>query len=103
VAPADPAERAREVMRETGFAWVSVIDDGDLRGWVDDEALRGADRVADAPTRKFSAYVTSGNSLRQALDSIVSSRTNVAVVVSQGQRYLGVLTLARLSEEIVSV
>jgi len=39
-------------------------------------------------------------SLRQALDSIVTSSTNVAVVVSEGQRYLGILTIDRLSREI---
>ena len=103
VSPTDAAEQAREVMRETGFAWVSVIEDGELLGWIDEEALRGAERVADVTARKFSAYVHADDSLRQALDSIVSSRTNVALVVSEGQRYLGILTLERLSKEIVSV
>ena len=103
VTPSDPADAARRVMRETGFAWVSVIADGELLGWVDDDALRGGDRVGDASPRKFGAYVTADGSLRQALDSIVSSSTNVAVVVSEGQRYLGILTLERISKEIVSV
>jgi osmoprotectant transport system ATP-binding protein len=103
VSPSDPAEKARDVMRETGFAWVSVIEDGELLGWIDEEALRGADQVADTTARKFSAYVTADDSLRQALDSIVTSRTNVALVVSEGQRYRGILTLERISKEIVSV
>jgi len=103
VSPSDPAEAARNLMRETGFAWVSVIEDGELLGWIDEEALEGAKRVADATPRKFGAYVTQDDSLRQALDSIVTSRTNVAVVVSEGQRYLGILTLERISKEIVSV
>jgi osmoprotectant transport system ATP-binding protein len=103
VAPSDPAESARRTMQETGYAWVSVVDDGELLGWVDEEALRGAERVGDATTRRFSAYVKAGDSLRQALDSIVTSRTNVALVVSEGQRYLGILTLERISKEIVSV
>jgi osmoprotectant transport system ATP-binding protein len=102
VAPSDQAEAARNVMRETGFAWVSVIEDGELLGWVDEEALGGAERVGQATPRKFSAYVTQDDSLRQALDAIVTSRTNVAVVVSEGQRYAGILTLARISKEIVS-
>jgi osmoprotectant transport system ATP-binding protein len=103
VSPSDPTEAARNLMRETGFAWVSVIEDGELLGWIDEEALKGAERVADATPRKFGAYVTQEDSLRQALDSIVTSRTNVAVVVSEGQRYLGILTLERISKEIVSV
>lgn len=103
VSPADSADIARNLMRETGFAWVSMIEDGELLGWVDEEALRGAERVGDATPRKFSAYVTANDSLRQALDAIVTSRTNVAVVVSEGQSYLGILTLGRISKEIVSV
>ncbi|MGH2691307.1 MAG: ABC transporter ATP-binding protein [Actinomycetota bacterium] len=103
VSPSDSAEAARDLMRDSGFAWVSVIEEGELLGWVDEEALRGAERVADASPRRFSAYVTAEDSLRQALDAIVTSRTNVAVVVSEGQRYLGILTLGRISKEIVSV
>ena len=102
VSPSDTSEAARGVMRETGFAWLSVIDDGELLGWVDEEALRGSQRVGDATARKFSAYVTADDSLRQVLDSIVSSRTNVAVVVDEGQRYRGILTLERISKEIIS-
>ena len=103
VSPSDPAETAQGLMRDTGFAWVSVIEDGELLGWVDADALREAGRVGDAAAKKFSAYVRVDDSLRQALDSIVTSRTNVAVVVSEGQRYLGILTLERISQEIVSV
>jgi CBS domain containing-hemolysin-like protein len=40
------------------------------------------------------------DSLRQALDSIVTSSTNVAVVVDADGHYLGILTLDRLSREI---
>jgi osmoprotectant transport system ATP-binding protein len=103
VSPADRAEAARTMMTETGFGWVSVIEDGELLGWIDQEALEGAERVAEATPRRFGAYVTQDDSLRQALDSIVTTRTNVAVVVSEGQRYLGILTLERISKEIVSV
>jgi CBS domain containing-hemolysin-like protein len=40
--------------------------------------------------------------LRQALDSIVTSRTHVAVVAEEAQRFAGILTLERISQEIVS-
>src|ERR671919_8727 len=85
-----------------GFGWVSVLEDGELLGWVDEAMLEGKARVSDATPRRFSAYVTAEDSLRQALDSIVTSRTNVAVVVTEGQRYRGILTLERVSREIVS-
>jgi osmoprotectant transport system ATP-binding protein len=102
VSSSSSAEEALKVMDTSGFEWVSVVDDGELRGWVDRAALQGADRVGDAEARKFSAYVTKDSTLRKALDSIVTSRTNVAVVASEGQRYLGILTIERISREIVS-
>ena len=93
---------ARRAMEKFDFDWTSVVDDGDLRGWVDESALDGCRRVGDAEPRPFSAYVTLDSTLRQALDSIVTSRTQVAVVASEGQRYRGILTLGRISEEITT-
>jgi Mg2+/Co2+ transporter CorB len=63
--------------------------------------LEGVTGVGEASPRKFSAYVTEQNSLRQALDSIVTSRTQVAVVVTEGQRYKGILTVEGISKEII--
>jgi osmoprotectant transport system ATP-binding protein len=97
-----PVEEALRVIDSRGLGWASVVDDGELRGWADTEALKGVRTVGEARIRPFSAYVTQQDSLRQALDSIVTSRTQVAVVASEGQRYLGILTLARISEEITS-
>jgi osmoprotectant transport system ATP-binding protein len=102
ISPGDDPELARNVIRELGVGWASVIEDGELLGWVDEGMLEGTSRVADATPRRFSAYVSADDSLRQALDSIVTSRTNVAVVVTEGQRYRGILTLERVSREIVS-
>ena len=95
-------EDARREIERFGFGWSSVVDEGELRGWVDSEMLNSASRVGDVAPRPFSAYVTKDSSLRQALDSIVTSRTGVAVVASEGQRYAGILTLERISKEIVS-
>ena len=79
---------------------------GKLLGLEEVEELAGAWRrvsvVGEAEPRPFSAYVTSNSTLRQALDAIVTSRTRVAVVASEGQRYAGILTLERISKEIVS-
>jgi osmoprotectant transport system ATP-binding protein len=102
VSPGDPVDRARKVMGEFDLDWASVLDDGRLLGWVDERALEGKDTVGEAEPRRFSAYVTDDDSLRQALDSIVTSRTRVAVVVTEDRRYRGILTLERVSREIVS-
>ena len=85
-----------------GFGWVSVVDDGELLGWIDHHALEGCATAGEATPTRFSAYVTARDSLRQALDSIVTSRTAVAVVVTEGQHYRGILSLERVSKEILA-
>jgi osmoprotectant transport system ATP-binding protein len=100
LAPSDPPDGARRLMQETGFAWTAVVDDREILGWVDASMLDGVSTVGQASPRKFSAYVTADDSLRQALDSIVTSRTNVAVVADAEGRYLGILTLDGISREI---
>jgi osmoprotectant transport system ATP-binding protein len=102
VASSASVEEARSVVGRFGLGWTAVVDEGQLRGWVDLGALDGHSSVKDVSPRPFSAYVTEDSSLREALDSIVTSRTNVAVVLGDGQEYLGVLTVERISKEIVS-
>jgi osmoprotectant transport system ATP-binding protein len=102
VSSSTSADDARKVIEEFGQDWTAVVDDGDLRGWVDSAALEGTETVGEARVRKFSAYVTARNTLRNALDSIVTSRTQVAVVVDKEERYRGILTLERVSQEIIS-
>jgi osmoprotectant transport system ATP-binding protein len=102
VAPAASTQEARRAMEKFDYDWTAVVDDGDLLGWVDADALQGKESVSEAKVRKFSAYVTARSTLRQALDSIVTSRTQVAVVVDEDERYRGILTLERVSREIIS-
>jgi osmoprotectant transport system ATP-binding protein len=101
VSPGTRTDEALEVMTNFDLGWVSVVEEGELLGWVDAEALSGTSTVGEAQPRPFSAYVTKESTLRQVLDSIVTSRTRVAVVAEQGQRYAGILTLERISKEIV--
>jgi osmoprotectant transport system ATP-binding protein len=102
VDPAATAADARAEMARFGFDWASVVDEGELLGWIDAAALDGAQSVSEATPRPFSAYVTNDSSLRHALDSIATSRTRVAVVVSEGQTYRGILSLERVTKEIAS-
>ena len=102
VSSGSSADDARRAMEKFDHDWVSIVDDGELKGWIDAASLEGHDRAGDATARPFAAYVTETSTLREVLDSIVTSRTQVAVVVSEGQRYRGVLSLARISKEIVA-
>jgi osmoprotectant transport system ATP-binding protein len=102
VAPDASVDDARRAMERFGTDWASVVDDTTLLGWVDSSMLQGGSRVNEAKPRPFSAYVTNDSTLRHALDSIVTSRTQVAVVAVEGQRYAGILSLERISREIVS-
>jgi osmoprotectant transport system ATP-binding protein len=100
VGPDASAAEAEQEMARHGLDWTSVVERGGLLGWVDRSMLGGPGPIGRAGPRPFSAYVTVQDSLRQALDSIVTSSTNVAVVVDADGHYLGILTLDRLSREI---
>jgi osmoprotectant transport system ATP-binding protein len=94
-ADATPAE-AKEVMARYGFDWVGVRDGDHLEGWVWADDLDGRDRVGDAPTERFRAWVKPDTVLREALDLIVDSQTRVAVVLD-GDRYVGMLTIEEIA------
>ena len=102
VTPGASTEEALRAMEKFDLGWCSVVDGGELKGWIDREDLDGVASVAQAHPKPFSAYVTQNSTLRQALDSIVTSRTQVAVVATEGQRYAGILSLERISKEIVA-
>jgi osmoprotectant transport system ATP-binding protein len=102
VQPSDPVATALAAMDRFRLDWTAVVDDGRLLGWVDRRMVEGGTTVGDARPRPFSAAVTMDSSLREALDAIVTSRTNVAVVTGEDHRYLGILTVERVSQEIVS-
>jgi osmoprotectant transport system ATP-binding protein len=102
VKPSSAAEEARRAIESFGLDWAAVVDQGELRGWVGLAELEGKRTVGEIKPRKFSAYVRADSSLRQALDSIVTSRTQVAVVVDEEERYRGILTLERVSQEIIA-
>ena len=95
------SEDALRTMERLDFHWAAVVDDGELKGWVDIPSIKRVKTVSEVKPRPFSAYVTGKSTLREALDAIVTSRTHVAVVAIEGQRYKGILTLGRISREIV--
>ncbi len=92
---------AREVMAGYGVDWFAVTGaDSTMLGWVAAADLDGRDRVGDLELRPFHDRLTRHASLRDALDAVVGSHTRVAAVF-EGDRYLGMVTLDRISQEIV--
>jgi osmoprotectant transport system ATP-binding protein len=101
VTPGDGPEAAERAAQAFGADWVVVgDDDGKLLGWtfVRDVAEHGG--VAGAELRPFRLKVHATDSLRAALNAMVESQNGVAVRVSDGDRYEGLLTQELLSEEI---
>ncbi len=92
---------ARRVAAEAGEDWIGIRDGADLRGWAWVSDLDGLEHAGDVETRRFRVAVGPDSTLREALDALVRSRTGVAVVLGEGQTYLGMITLARLNREIV--
>ena len=103
VAPDEDGKRAVSVAEAYGSDWVVVVVvDGDRRllGWAHAGEAAERGRVGDAEIRPFQLQVQAGDSLRAALNAMVQSRTGVAVRVSDGDRYEGIVTLELLSREI---
>jgi osmoprotectant transport system ATP-binding protein len=95
VAPDDPGRRALTAAEAFG-------SDGDRRllGWVDAAQAAERARVGDAEVRPFLLQVDANDSLRAALNAMVQSHTGVAVRVSDGNRYEGLITQELLTKEI---
>ena len=87
-------------MAREGVNWVAIVRDGQLRGWVWESELEPGRKIGELAAHPFLVRVSADNTLREALDAIVTSRNQVAVVYD-GDRYAGMLTLDRISENLV--
>ena len=99
VSSTDDGARATSVAQGAGTDWVVVVDDGILQGWVPVDEVSGT--VGNASPRPFATTVNATDSLRAALDAMITSQTGVAVRLSEGRRYEGILTPELLSGEII--
>jgi osmoprotectant transport system ATP-binding protein len=95
-----PPSEALAIMAAKAVDWIGVRDGDRLLGWAWGDDLGGLTRVGDARLQSFRAHVTPTTSLREALDGIVNSRTRVAVVLDDRERYQGMITIDALSEGI---
>ena len=98
VAPTADRSEVESVMKEHNVEWVGVGEPGRLDGWVWGADVEGT--VSDLQPRPFAARLTADQSLREALDSVVSSHTGVAVIFD-GDSYLGMLSIEQLSRHLI--
>ncbi len=94
----DSADRARTVMDEHHVEWIGVCRDQRLLGWMWGRDLDGT--VPDTDLRPFRAVVRPDTTLRTALDGIIGSLTNVAVVEDVDGRYRGMVRVEEISEGV---
>jgi len=88
---------ARAAMERYGVDWFGILDRGELLGWAWATELTG--RVADVTPRSFVARVGIDDSLREALDTVITSHTRIAAVFD-GPRYAGMITVESISREL---
>jgi osmoprotectant transport system ATP-binding protein len=98
VAPTAARADVDRVMKEHGVDWVGIGTDATLHGWVWGRDV--TDAAGEADPKPFSVWLTPEHSLREALDSVVSSHTGVAVVF-EGDSYLGMLSIEQISRHLV--
>lgn len=90
------ATTALTTMEHERTSWVAVVADGQLCGWVGRgavETLGAAGTIGDLTLERFVARVTPATPLREALDVIVTSRSRVAAVVDDDDRFHGMITI----------
>lgn len=90
---------ATAVMMDHAVDWVGLVDGRTLLGWVPAEEV-GERPLPELEPRPFLVTLRPDDSMRQALDAVVTSRTRVAVVLGDGGEYLGMLDIDRVAEEI---
>ena len=79
-----------------------MLDQGRVRGWITAAALDGRERVDEVEATPFAVTVRPTDSLRHALDALVSSPTQVVIVVDADDRYLGLLDVARIGKGLAT-
>ncbi|WP_406297347.1 betaine/proline/choline family ABC transporter ATP-binding protein [Embleya sp. NBC_00888] len=93
----EPMSQALAKLRAADSRWAVVLDDdGNLHGWVDDRVVDGT--VRDR-ARRMEAWVPVRASLKQAFGEMLQHDAGWIAVVD-GDRFVGVLTPARLHEAL---
>ncbi|MER0245734.1 betaine/proline/choline family ABC transporter ATP-binding protein [Streptomyces sp. HSW2009] len=97
----DPLPKAAARLTAEGARWAVVLDDRDnLHGWiVADAASAAASGTVGEHARRMEAWLPVGSSLKQAFSTMLQHDAGW-IAVLDGDRFLGVLTPARLHEAL---
>ena len=93
-------EEARAVMARYDIDWAAIGDGAAVEGWFTAADLQGHETLDHVKVQDFQTKISPKNSLREALDAVITSRTAIAVVFD-GDKYLGIATVDEISREVV--
>ncbi len=97
----DTVDDARAALAAHGTRWLGLIDgSGDFTGWIQDDDLDGTTDLGQLSPRATTAVVSPDSTLRQALEVILNSRSEVAIVLEGNHRYLGAATVEAIRREL---
>ncbi|WP_432013722.1 ABC transporter ATP-binding protein [Streptomyces cucumeris] len=96
----DPLPKAAARMAADRARWAVVLDDADrLHGWIRADAVEGTEGTVRDHARRMEAWLPVGAPLKQAFSQMLQHDAGW-VAVLDGDRFLGVLTPARLHEAL---
>lgn len=96
----DPLTKAAARLSSDGARWAVVLDDADhLHGWIPSDAADGTQGTVRDHARRMEAWLPVGAPLKQAFSTMLQHDAGW-IAVLDGERFLGVLTPARLHEAL---
>ncbi|MET8177381.1 betaine/proline/choline family ABC transporter ATP-binding protein [Streptomyces sp. NPDC005336] len=96
----DPLPKAAARLSSDGARWAVVVDDAErLHGWIPAEAADGSTGTVRDHARRMEAWLPVGAPLKQAFSTMLQHDAGW-IAVLDGDRFLGVLTPARLHEAL---
>ncbi|WP_431771841.1 ABC transporter ATP-binding protein [Streptomyces cucumeris] len=96
----DPLPKAAARMAADRARWAVVLDDADrLHGWIRADVVDGTEGTVRDHARRMEAWLPVGAPLKQAFSQMLQHDAGW-VAVLDGDRFLGVLTPARLHEAL---
>lgn len=94
-------ETARRVLAREGGEWLGITEGGRFLGWCPGERAVTAGGIDRDDLAAPAALLAPDDTLRAAMDRLMTARTAVAVVVDEG-RFLGVVTLEAIREALAA-